>query len=69
MYDEILLYNDSFNVLLDLENLVSLRKNITKDYIDKEKWIQKQMQNFIWASKFNLDNLVKRKKSFDKQKL
>lgn len=66
LYDEILLYNDSFNVLLDLENLVNLRKNIQKDYIDKEKWIQKQMQNFIWASKFNLDNLLKRKRSFDK---
>lgn len=66
LYDEILLYNDSFNVLLDLENLVNLRKNIQKDYIDKEKWIQSQMQNFIWASKFNLDNLLKRKRSFDK---
>lgn len=66
LYDEILLYNDSFNVFLDLENLVNLRKDMQKDYVDKEKWIQNQMQNFIWASKFNLDDLLKRKRSFDK---
>ena len=66
LYDEILLYNDSFNVFLDLENLVNLRKDMQKDYIDKEKWTQNSMQNFIWASKFNLDDLLKRKRSFDK---
>lgn len=66
LYDEILLYNDSFNVLLDLENLVELRRNIERDYIDTENWNKKEMQNFIWASKFNLDNLLKRKRSFDK---
>lgn len=66
LYDEILLYNDSFNVLMDLENLVNLRKDISNDFINEEKWISNEIQNFIWSSEFNLDDLIKRKRSFDK---
>ena len=66
LYDEILLYNDSFNVLMDLENLVNVRKEITDDFINKEKWISNEIQNFIWSSEFNLNDLIKRKRSFDK---
>ncbi|WP_296141455.1 glycogen/starch/alpha-glucan phosphorylase [uncultured Anaerococcus sp.] len=59
IYDEIMLYNDSFEILLDLENLINLRGHISKDYLDKENWTKKQVKNILWANEFNLDHVKK----------
>ena len=59
LYKEILLYNDSFEVLLDLENLIKIRENISKDFLDKEKWTKKQVKNILWANEFNLEDIKK----------
>ncbi len=59
LYKEILLYNDSFEVLLDLENLIKIRENASKDFLDKEKWTKKQVKNILWANEFNLEDIKK----------
>ncbi len=67
LYDEILLYNDSFNVFYDLEALINVRRDISKDYLDKEKWVGQEIANIMWANSFNFNEIKKRKISFDKK--
>lgn len=64
LLDEILLYNDSFNVLLNLSELINLRKNISLDYLDINKWTSNEIKNLMWSSEFSVDNILQRKKNF-----
>lgn len=64
LLDEILLYNDSFNILLNLSELIKLRKEISFDFLDREKWTGNEIKNLIWSSEFNIDDVLQRKKSF-----
>ncbi|WP_394271577.1 glycogen/starch/alpha-glucan phosphorylase, partial [Anaerococcus nagyae] len=66
IYNEILMYNDSFNVFYDLKSLIDAREKISKDYLDKEKWVKQQISNIIWANEFDMDYTEKRKLNFDK---
>lgn len=66
LYEEIILYNDSFEIFLDLENLINIRKKISNDYLNREIWTQKQIENILWANEFNL-NYIKKDMSFDKK--
>ena len=66
IYDEILMYNDSFNVFYDLESLIKARKEISIDYLDKNKWVDQEISNILWANEFNMDYIEKRKINFDK---
>jgi len=66
IYNEILMYNDSFNVFYDLKSLIYAREKISKDYLDKEKWVKQQISNIIWANEFDMDYTEKRKLNFDK---
>lgn len=65
LYNELLVYNDSFEIFLDLENLINLRKISGFDYLNKETWAKNEVHNILWANEFNLDH-IKRKLSFDK---
>lgn len=65
LYNELLVYNDSFEIFLDLENLINLRKISGFDYLNKEAWAKNEVHNILWANEFNLDH-IKRKLSFDK---
>ncbi|MFR4763686.1 MAG: hypothetical protein ACLT9V_04065 [Anaerococcus obesiensis] len=38
------------------------RLEIGMDYLDKKKWIDKEIDNILWANEFNLD------KNFEKLK-
>ena len=66
IYNEILMYNDSFNVFYDLRSLIDARKKISMDYLDKAKWVNQQISNIIWANEFDMDYTEKRKLYFDK---
>lgn len=67
LYHEILLYNDSFNVFLDLEDLLVKRAEMSRDYLDRGKWVAREIQNMIWAGGFDFKQLAKRKINFDKK--
>ena len=60
------MYNDSFNVFYDLESLVNVRKEISKDYLNKEKWVNQEISNILWANEFDMDYTKKRKLDFDR---
>ena len=66
IYKEILMYNDSFNVFYDLESLINVRKEISKDYLNKEKWVNQEISNILWANEFDMDYTKKRKLDFDR---
>ena len=66
LFDEILMYNDSFNVFYDLESLITRRKEISNDYLNTEKWVNNEITNIIWANEFNLNNFMKRMRNFDR---
>ena len=61
IYDQILMYNDSFKTFYDLESLIETRKIIEEDYLDVDKWIKKQIKNMLWANNFRLDEVINRK--------
>ena len=62
IYDYLISYNDSFFIFKDHDSLLDMRFKISKDYLDKEKWIDKEIDNILWANEFNLDkNLEKLK--------
>lgn len=58
MYDQIMMYNDSFRIFKDLEDLLVNRENIEIDYLDKEKWVKNEIENILWANNFKLDNKI-----------
>ena len=58
IYDQLLMYNDSFKIFYDLENLINTRKIIEQDYLDAEKWSKMQVENILWANKFRLDKVI-----------
>ncbi|WP_058990474.1 glycogen/starch/alpha-glucan phosphorylase [Anaerococcus rubeinfantis] len=60
IYDYLISYNDSFFIFKDHDSLLDMRFEISKDYLDKKKWIDKEIDNILWANEFNLDkNLEK----------
>lgn len=62
IYDYLISYNDSFFIFKDHDSLLDMRFKIFKDYLDKKKWIDKDIDNILWANEFNLDkNLEKLK--------
>lgn len=62
IYDYLISFNDSFFIFKDHDSLLDLRFKISTDYLDKEKWIDKEIDNILWANEFNLDeNLEKLK--------
>ena len=58
IYDQIMMYNDSFRVFKDLPDLASQRSKIEIDYLDKNKWVVKEIDNILWANNFKLDNKI-----------
>lgn len=62
IYDYLISYNDSFFIFKDHEQLLDKRLEIGMDYLDKKKWIDKEIDNILWANEFNLD------KNFEKLK-
>ena len=58
MYDQIMMYNDSFRIFKDLEDLLVNRENIEIDYLDKEKWVKNEIENILWSNNFKLDNKI-----------
>lgn len=61
IYDQLLMYNDSFKTFYDLESLIKTRRIIEEDYMDTDKWIKKQIKNVLWANNFRLDKVINRK--------
>lgn len=61
IYDQLLMYNDSFKCFYDLEDLINTRKNIENDYLDVEKWTYHQINNILWANNFRLDEVINKK--------
>lgn len=64
IYDQLLMYNDSFKCFYDLEDLIKTRELIENDYLDKNKWIEKQIKNILWANNFRLDEVINRDNEF-----
>ena len=58
MYDQIMMYNDSFRIFKDLNNLIETRNKRELDYLDKEKWVRNEIDNILWANNFRLDNKI-----------
>ena len=58
MYDQIMMYNDSFRVFKDLNDLIEKRKQIELDYLDKNKWVKSEIENILWANNFKLDDEI-----------
>ncbi|KWZ99824.1 MAG: glycogen/starch/alpha-glucan phosphorylase [Anaerococcus sp.] len=62
IYDYLISFNDSFFIFNDHDSLLDIRYKISNDYLNKEKWIDKEIDNILWANEFNLDeNLEKLK--------
>ena len=62
IYDYLISFNDSFFIFNDHDSLLDIRFKISNDYLNKEKWIDKEIDNILWANEFNLDeNLEKLK--------
>lgn len=61
IYEEILMYNDSFRIFYDLEDLIKKRSSIEKDYLDLKSWTKRQLKNILWANEFRLDGLINNK--------
>ena len=55
IYDYLISYNDSFFIFKDHNSLLDTRLEISKDYLDKKKWIDQEIDNILWANEFNLD--------------
>lgn len=58
IYDQLLMYNDSFKCFYDLEDLIDTRKIIKKDFLDVYKWTNRQIENIFWANNFRLDEVI-----------
>lgn len=58
MYDQIMMYNDSFRIFKDLNNLIETRNKRELDYLNKEKWVRNEIDNILWANNFRLDNKI-----------
>ena len=58
IYDQLLMYNDSFKIFYDLEDLVNTRSKIENEYLDIDKWTKRQVENIIWANNFRLDEVI-----------
>ena len=61
LYDQIMLYNDSFRIFKDLTSLIETRSEVENDYLDIEKWVKSQIDNILWANNFDLDFNIVRK--------
>lgn len=61
IYDQLLMYNDSFKTFYELESLIKLRKVVEEDYLDVNKWTKNQIKNIIWSNNFRLDEVINRK--------
>ncbi|WP_311491688.1 glycogen/starch/alpha-glucan phosphorylase [uncultured Anaerococcus sp.] len=64
IYDQLLMYNDSFKIFYDLEDLIKARKKIEKDYLDVSKWVKMQIDNVLWANNFRLDEVINKGNEF-----
>ena len=53
-----MMYNDSFRIFKDLEDLLVNREDIELDYLDKNKWVKNEIENILWANNFKLDNKI-----------
>lgn len=62
MYDQIMMYNDSFRIFKDLEDLGNLMDQVARDYLDEEKWVKGEIDNILWANNFILDDKIVRKR-------
>lgn len=59
IYDQLLMYNDSFKIFLDLKSLIKTRNLVEKDYLDLNKWVNKEIDNILWANNFRLEGIIK----------
>ncbi|WP_040397280.1 glycogen/starch/alpha-glucan phosphorylase [Anaerococcus senegalensis] len=60
IYDYILSYNDSFFVFNDNQELFNIRSIISRDYLDKNKWIDNEIDNILWAKEFKFRNYLEK---------
>lgn len=54
-----LLDEDRFFVLADYESYIKCQENISKDYLDKEKWTKMAILNIARSGKFSSDRAIK----------
>ncbi|MDO5047437.1 MAG: glycogen/starch/alpha-glucan phosphorylase [Anaerococcus sp.] len=66
IYDQLMIYNDSFRVVKDLEDLAKTKAKTELDYLDKYKWVGQEIDNILWANNFKLDEKILRKSRNDK---
>lgn len=60
IYDYILSYNDSFFVFNDNQELFDIRSIISRDYLDKNKWIDNEIDNILWAKEFKFSDYLEK---------
>lgn len=60
LYDYLINYNDSFHVLKDIINLSDKRIKASTDYLDKKYWVNKQIDNILWANEFCRDKEIEK---------
>ncbi|MDU3688398.1 MAG: glycogen/starch/alpha-glucan phosphorylase [Anaerococcus hydrogenalis] len=60
IYDYILSYNDSFFVFNDNQELFNIRSIISRDYLDKNKWIDNEIYNILWAKEFKFSDYLEK---------
>lgn len=60
IYDYILSYNDSFFVFNDNQELFNIRSIISRDYLDKNKWIDNEIDNILWAKEFKFSDYLEK---------
>ena len=60
IYDYILSYNDSFFVFNDNQELFDIRSIISRDYLDKNKWIDNEIDNILWAKEFKCSDYLEK---------
>ena len=65
IYDQLLMYNDSFKIFYDLEDLINTRKIMEEDYLDVNKWVNNELENILWANNFRLDNVINKAYDFN----
>ena len=68
IYDQLLMYNDSFKIFYDLEELINTRKIIEKDYLNVNKWVNNELENILWANNFRLDDVINKAYDFNTRK-
>ncbi|MDO4594848.1 MAG: glycogen/starch/alpha-glucan phosphorylase [Tissierellia bacterium] len=56
IYKQLLKYNDSFFIFKDLYELIKVGLRVSDDYLNSKKWVSNEIENFVWANEYNLEN-------------